>query len=146
MKLHAAIQRLNSGDYIVFDYSHTRNCMTLSMLILILMRLLARTSRANAFAMALLKPHLADVSGLAETLTDAQKAPDEFKKAVRQMLNALAASINRPLVKMIVLNVVLPLLTDAMLDKLWDTVFGSKVEAMGNVGDELMDASLAELV
>ena len=121
--------------------------MTWSFIILALLRLVARRSgRVGAMALAFAKKPLLDAVG--EGVAPVFAAPDEFKKAVRDMLDALAGTINRPLVKMLVKTLVIPFVTDSLLDLLWDLVIRQKEEPAMEAGppDEVMAEALDELM
>lgn len=120
--------------------------MTWTFVVLALMRLLARRSgRVSAAALALAKGPI--LAALGDGAAPAFAAPDEFKKSLRDMLNALAGTINRPLVKLVLTSVIIPLVTDELLDLLWRQLFEKKdVVFAAGPGDELVDAAVSELM
>jgi hypothetical protein len=72
---------------------------------------------------------------------EATGAPDEFKNAVRDYLNKLVDRIKRPLLQVIVRNIVTTL-SDTLLDTVWNIVTG-KATATANDAKTAGDGGLA---
>lgn len=114
-----------------------------------LLEVLARQGGTWALIALLLKPILQLADGtftVGRTVEEAkalEAAPDDFKDAVKRYLLAMVDRVNRPLLK-VLLNRLVTGMSDAILDQLWDSLFGTP-KVQSTTLDDLGMAALDEL-
>lgn len=93
---------------------------------------------------ALIAQYVLPLIGSDETLTvpEAESAPPEFKQSVRDFLLGLVGKVQRPLIRLLLTQVV-GAISDAILDAVWDMLVGkSPAISAESVSDELAAASV----